>query len=558
MTGHSHSNGLAAQWRAGLSFDKPPFIQLQGHEDQSRHYFNERSARMVALPLWVLIAACCLLPASAHAQSPVQVTSQRAISGAPLLFQSQPDPEISGRHVSFTESGCALSFSAAAVRGLTWSGACPGGRMQGRGTVTGYDYEQQPVFVFEGHIERGLRNSGVMYEVGRKGDALIGWRTAIVGSALQPRTEMPFLDMPRPFLLAMDDWSRQTDGKDLLASMGATWAPVRQPAAEPQVLGLLSGAVVAAAGGKTAAERRQLALNALAGNSPGGSAGAAGSPTMRPGQTGTAGRSPDVRCAFAKLHLGFYAPNSTYIENAVFQLRHLPLRISYGSKERLQRDYEEAARRVSNQLLNNSTPQQRVINELASRSIREWKDTLTCVEESGEFMLTEGEDLPQLFAFPIEWIGRKDFLPQDLGSYGDTPKFNYPWKACETNRLGITKGALAQVVLHRPYSSRGLHSRFMLGSQLAYLKSIYAELTGESALSASLRSLSTDPRSTPAGRNALAELKDFITGLECEERLGFPLSAEGTFVKSAGRNPTRYPGTQIPRCTKSRPCDSYY
>ncbi len=232
--------------------------------------------------LWCLIAACCLLPAVAHAQSPVQVTSQRAISGAPLLFQSQPDPEISGRHVSFTESGCALSFSAAAVRGLTWSGACHGGRMQGRGAVTGYDYEQQPVFFFEGHIERGLRNSGVMYEVGRKGDALIGWRTAIVGSALQPRTEMPFLDMPRPFLLAMDDWSRQTDGKDLLASMGATWAPVRQPAAEPQVLGLLSGAVAAAAGGKTAAERRQLALEALAGNSPGGSGGGPGAASASP------------------------------------------------------------------------------------------------------------------------------------------------------------------------------------------------------------------------------------------------------------------------------------
>lgn len=184
------------------------------------------------------LAAICLSAAVVCAQDLVQVPSQRAITGAPPLYQSQPDREIPGRFVGFTASGCALSFGAAAVRGLTWTGACPGGRMQGEGMVIGYDYEQQPVFVFEGHIERGLRQSGALYEIDRKDGQLIGWRTPIVGSALQPRTEMRFLDLPRPFLLALDDWSFQTDGKDLLASMGAPWAPVRQPAAPaPQAQG---------------------------------------------------------------------------------------------------------------------------------------------------------------------------------------------------------------------------------------------------------------------------------------------------------------------------------
>ena len=177
------------------------------------------------------IAAICLFAALGHAQGLVQVPSKRAITGAPPLYQSQPDREIPGRFVGFTSSGCALSFGAAAVRGLTWTGACPGGRMQGEGMVIGYDYEQQPVFVFEGYVERGLRQSGANFEIDRKDGVWIGWRIPIVGSVLQPRIEMRFLDLPRPFLLALDDWNFQTDGKDLLASMGAPWAPVRQPAA---------------------------------------------------------------------------------------------------------------------------------------------------------------------------------------------------------------------------------------------------------------------------------------------------------------------------------------
>ena len=172
--------------------------------------------------LWCLIAAFFLLPTLAHAQAPIQVPSKRVITGMPPLFESQPDREIPGRFVGFTASGCALSFSATSVRGLSWSGACSGGRMHGQGTVMGYDYEQQPIFIFEGFIDRGLRKSGVMYEVHRKDGVLIGWRTEIVGSALQPHTEVRFLDMPRPFLLALDDWNRQTDGKDLLASMLAS------------------------------------------------------------------------------------------------------------------------------------------------------------------------------------------------------------------------------------------------------------------------------------------------------------------------------------------------
>ena len=199
--------------------------------------------------LCCLICAVFLLPDPADAQAPVQVRSARTISGAPPLFQSQPDREIAGRFINFTDSGCALSFSASSVRGLTWSGACSGGRMQGRGTVIGYDYEQQPLFIFEGHIERGLRTNGEMHEVERKNGHLIGWRTAIVGSVLQPHSEVPFLDMPQPFLLALNDWNRQTDGKDLLASMGATWAPVgRREASGDQSASSLIGTILGAAG----------------------------------------------------------------------------------------------------------------------------------------------------------------------------------------------------------------------------------------------------------------------------------------------------------------------
>jgi len=157
----------------------------------------------------LLIAALCFLPALALAQAPVQVSSKRPIAGAPPLFQSLPDPQIPGRFLSFTASGCALSFGSAAVRGLTWTGGCVGGRMQGRGVLIGYDYEQQPVFVFEGYIERGLRNTGAMHEVDRRDGALIAWRTYFLDSYLQPLSEIRFADMPHPFLLALEDWSRQ-------------------------------------------------------------------------------------------------------------------------------------------------------------------------------------------------------------------------------------------------------------------------------------------------------------------------------------------------------------
>src|SRR5512139_2986625 len=80
-----------------------------------------------------MIAPLLLLPALTYAQAPVQVASKWVITGTPPLFQSQPDPEIPGRFISFTPSGCALFFSANTVRGLVWNGACPGGRMQGRG-----------------------------------------------------------------------------------------------------------------------------------------------------------------------------------------------------------------------------------------------------------------------------------------------------------------------------------------------------------------------------------------------------------------------------------------
>jgi len=186
----------------------------------------------------LIAALCMLLPAMVLADTPVQVSVARPIAGAPPVFQAQPDPLILGRFVAFTAGGCAISFSAAGLRGLTWTGTCPGGRAQGFGTLMGYDYEQQAIFVYEGNIERGLRTNGVMHEVGRKGAQLLGWRIVFVNAALQPRSEVRFLDMPRPFLLALDDYVRQTEGKELLASMGAVLPPAGYPSPGVPVGGL--------------------------------------------------------------------------------------------------------------------------------------------------------------------------------------------------------------------------------------------------------------------------------------------------------------------------------
>lgn len=175
-----------------------------------------------------LLEACfplvVALPLAAGAQSPVPAPSARAILRAPPLFQPQPDPQNPGRFLGFTASGCAVSFAQSAVRGLTWTGDCRAGRIDGHGVLIGYDYEQQPLFHYEGFAERGMRTNGTMHEVARRQGVLAGQRTAFADRQLSAPLDIAFLEMPRAFLLALDDWSRQTDGKDLLASMGVSWA----------------------------------------------------------------------------------------------------------------------------------------------------------------------------------------------------------------------------------------------------------------------------------------------------------------------------------------------
>ena len=168
-------------------------------------------------------------PAVAAIDLPPQVASKRAINGMPPLFDSRPDPDRPGRHLSFAANGCALSFAQPAVRGLQWSGGCVDGRMHGAGNVLGVDYEKQPFFYYTGQIERGLRTQGTLYDFERRNGRFVGLRTVLSNGQAQPPAEMPFLDMPRPFLLAIDDWQRQISGENFLASLGATWAPGYRP-----------------------------------------------------------------------------------------------------------------------------------------------------------------------------------------------------------------------------------------------------------------------------------------------------------------------------------------
>lgn len=391
------------------------------------------------------------------------------------------------------------------------------------------------------------------------------------GSSFEGNFSNDKMDGAGTFTSPSGEQSARTYAADKLVA-GAAAAPVAVSAVEACdgalkscstvcLAGGLLGALVS--GGKSDTSAAQTCVDqcgrthgqCLAGAAP------AGNPAPERTKPIGTGRAPDARCAFAKLHLGFYAPNSTYIDNALFQLRILPLRFSYGAKDRLQEQYAAAAKRAAT-LGGGSSAEQRAVRELAARSIREWKDTLSCIEETNEFILAKGEDIPTMMAYPIEWMGRPDgHLPQSLHLTQSVPRGvpdwnDYPWKRCELVELGIAREGLRQVVLHRKYDSTGLHSQFMLRSQLAYLRDIYQELTGESALSTTLRAINPDPRTTPAGRRALAELRDTIAGLDCEAGLGFPFSAETTFVKSHGRSPKRYPGKQIPRCTTARACDA--
>lgn len=190
--------------------------------------YSSRIAAILA-STWLVMSA----NATAVAAVPPEVASTRPIRGMPPLNHSQPDPDRPGRFLNFTASGCGLSFGQAAVRGLTWSGGCTDGRMQGQGTVMGVDYEKQPTFHYEGRIERGLRMQGFIYAFDRRNGRFVGLRTPVVNGAVQPDEVMNFLDLPRPFLLALDDWQRQVSGENFLASLGVTWAPgYRPPAAQ--------------------------------------------------------------------------------------------------------------------------------------------------------------------------------------------------------------------------------------------------------------------------------------------------------------------------------------
>lgn len=155
---------------------------------------------------------------------PREVASARSISGMPALYEARPDPDRPGRHLAFALNGCALSFAQPAVRGLRWSGGCVDSRMHGVGTVLGVDYEKQPTFFFDGQIERGLRIQGFNYEFERRNGQFTGSRTPVVNGQLQQPIDIPFLELPRPFLFALDDWQRQLSGENFLASLGAVWA----------------------------------------------------------------------------------------------------------------------------------------------------------------------------------------------------------------------------------------------------------------------------------------------------------------------------------------------
>lgn len=241
----------------------------------------------------------------------------------------------------------------------------------------------------------------------------------------------------------------------------------------------------------------------------------------------------------------------------MLDLRILPIRNV--SKDTLYANQEKTATESAKLARIETDSEERIARALAERGLREWKESLDCLEQHNE-LLAKGEAWPQMDAFPREWQHYTDVELWKLGQLNRSNERRYPWKDCTRGTLGLKYGLGQddQLVFHRGAGVGGVYSRFLLESQLIYLRNIYAELTGNSELAATLRRFRQDPRTTPGGQHILAILKDQITGLECEAARGYPLSSENVFVvriHSQRRPYSRFPGDAIPRCQPEKCLD---
>lgn len=305
-----------------------------------------------------------------------------------------------------------------------------------------------------------------------------------------------------------------------------------------ELLGKVAGAV--AAGGNRQ-ERLKLAAEALSSQAGGGSLGTG---AARPDN---AGATPDPRCAFWKFR---------------WDIDEAPLRLDSESinlepQAKLQKRYEQMHGQWK---ANGGEARSDARGKLAARRYKEWKETLDCVAQHGEFMLQDGESFAgdkggnSLKLFPNEIQGTAKMTLLDDRGLSFRSNSHYPnVRAYPITSCGSVHRRDFLVLNRLLGEDRDLYSKFMLASQLAYLRGVYQELTTDSELIRLLEPLRKNTRLHTEFQSHLKSIEEVIRGLTCEEKLGFPYSVDRVFAlvikRYQGPDASRiYPARQIPRC----------
>jgi hypothetical protein len=188
----------------------------------------------------LLILGICS-PIYVHALTALPVVHH--IPGVPPVYQTQPDPRNPSKFLKFTDQGCAVVFAGSSNLGMTWSGSCVDGRIEGNGTLIGWNDEQQPLFCYQGTASRGVRFNGTDHSFGKINGNLGGYRTLVVDGVRQDEVAIGLFGLPRPLLDAIDVYFLTTEGKGIYSSVVAS-----QKAEENRALAnQLAGALLAAA-----------------------------------------------------------------------------------------------------------------------------------------------------------------------------------------------------------------------------------------------------------------------------------------------------------------------
>lgn len=305
-----------------------------------------------------------------------------------------------------------------------------------------------------------------------------------------------------------------------------------------KLLGQVAGAV--AAGGNRQ-ERLKLAAEALSSQAGGGSLGTG---AARPDN---AGATPDPRCAFWKFRWD--------IDEAPLRLDSEAINLEPQAK--LKKRYEQMHGQWK---ANGGEARSDARGKLAARRYKEWKETLDCVAQHGEFMLQDGETFAghkgggSLKLFPNEIQGTAKMTLLDDRGLSFRSNSHYPnVRAYPITSCGSVHRRDFLVLNRLLGEDRDLYSKFMLASQLAYLRGVYQELTTDSELIRLLEPLRKNTRLHTEFQSHLKSIEEVIGGLTCEEKLGFPYSVDRVFAlvikRYQGPDASRiYPARQIPRC----------